>query len=168
MSQRYQTPEDRTRAAPVRPPIREGRELSGMSQEDLAEYLRIDPRTLRRYEAGEIPTPDNIMLEVAELPNVPTLLLYKHFRQKYRIPDDMMPAVDAVPVAVAVIHLLREIRKWEATKGATMLLDMADNGTIDPEEEKDFAFVMEKLEGICKAVAMLKYSEKGRGGICRE
>ena len=149
-----------TRADDALPQIRVGREMAGMSQEELAEYLRIDPRTLRRYEAGDLPTPDRVMLEVAELPNVPPLLLYRHFRQKYEIPDDIMPPVRQVPLAVAVIHLLRELRKLEEHKVATRLLDMADDGRIDPDEKTDFDFVMKQLDGVRESVEMLRYSER--------
>ena len=70
----YQTARVGARAPEARTPIREGRERAGMTQEALAEYLRIDPRTLRRYESGEIPTPDGLLLETAELAGLPLLV----------------------------------------------------------------------------------------------
>ena len=147
------------RAAAAPSLLRKGRELAHMSQEALADYLRIDVRTVKRYEAGDLPTPDRVMLDVAELADEP-VLLYKHFKQKYEIADEILPPIEVVPLAVAVINLLRELRRLEDLKIASMLLNMADNGTIDPEEAADFAFVMEKLEGVRRAVDLLRYSQK--------
>ena len=131
-----------------------------MSQEALADYLRIDPRTVRRYESGEIPVPDGVMLEVAELPHVPPILLYKHFKRKYDIGDDILPPVEAVPLSVAVIHLLRELRRLETAQAATKLLDLADDGIIDPEEQTDFDMIMDKLDGVRRAVELLRYHRR--------
>lgn len=148
-----------TRADDAPSLLRKGRELAGMSQEALAEYLNVDVRTVKRYEAGDLPTPDRVMLDVAELAEQP-LLLYKHFKQKYGISDEILPPIEVVPLAVAVIHLLRELRKLEEQQIATKLLALADDGTIDPDEEKDFAFVMDKLDGVRRAVELLRYSRK--------
>ena len=148
-----------TRAAAAPSLLRTGRELAGMSQEALAEYLTVDVRTVKRYEAGDLPTPDRVMLDVAELAEQPALL-YKHFKQKYGISDEILPPIEVVPLAVAVINLLRELRKLETAQVASKLLDMADDGTIDPDEEADFAFVMDKLDGVRRAVELLRYSRK--------
>lgn len=155
----YQTPEDRTRAAPDRTPIREGRELTGKSQEALAAYLRIDARTLRRYEAGELPTPDTVMLEVAELAGRPDLV-HRHYKEKYGIADEILPPVQRVPLAVAVINILRELRRLEEHRVASRLLDLADDGVIDPEERKDFDMIMKQLAGVRRAVELLRYCRR--------
>ena len=159
MSTRYNTPEDRTRTRRAPSLLQEGRELTGMSQEALADYLHVDPRTLRRYELGELPVPDGVMLDVTELAGRP-ILLYKHFKMKYEIADEILPPVETVPLAVAVIHLLRELRKLEDGKVASKLLDMADDGRIDPEEAEDFAFVMKQLDGVRRAVELLRYHRR--------
>lgn len=158
MTSSHETKAD-TRAEEAPSLLRQGRNLAQMSQEELAEYLRIDPRTLRRYEAGDIPTPDTVMLDVTELAGQP-LLLYKHFKQKYGISDEILPPVEPVPLAVAVINLLRELKRLETNQVASRLLDLADDGTIDPSEEADFAFVLEKLDGVRRAVELLRYCRK--------
>ena len=140
--------------------LRTGRELAHMTQEELAGFLNVDTRTVKRYEAGDLPTPDRLMLEVAELADRPELI-YRHFKQKYQIADEILPPIEVVPLAVAVIHLLRELRKLEERQIASKLLTLADDGTIDPDEEKDFAFVMQHLDGVRRAVELLRYSEKG-------
>ena len=148
------------RTAPVRTIIREGRERTGLSQEQLAEKLNMDPRTLRRYESGEFEVPNDTMQKVADLAG-DSLLMYRHLKDKYHIRDDIMPPVRPVPLAVAVLHLLAELRKLEKTQTATRLLELADDGVIDPGEKADFSMIMEKLDGVKQAVEMLRYSEKG-------
>lgn len=156
---RYKTPEDSARAEPARTPIQEGRELTGMSQERLAEYLRIDPRTLRRYESGEISTPDTVMLEVAELAGRP-LLVARHYKSKYGISDEILPPIEAVPLAVAVVNLLSELEQLERNRVASRLLEMARDGVIDPSEELDFRMVMDKLDGVRRAVELVRYARR--------
>ena len=157
--QRYKTPEDGARAEPARTPIQEGRELSGMTQEQLAEYLRIDPRTLRRYETGELPTPDNVMLDVAELAGQP-LLLHRHYKSKYGISDEILPPVETMPLAVAVVNLLSELEQLERNRVASRLLELARDGVIDPNEEQDFRMVMDKLDGVRRAVELIRYARR--------
>lgn len=152
----YQTRKrgSRTEAAPL--PILAGRLKAELSQEDMAEALNVDPRTLRRYESGELPTPDDIMLTAVEIFGEP-FLLYRHFKEKYGIPDSMMPTAEPIPLAVAAINLLRELDHLERGRVASRLLELADDGIIDPEEEKDYSMIMEKLDGVRRAVELLRY-----------
>lgn len=153
------TEDPRARAEEALTPVRRGREKTGMSQERMAEYLRIDPRTLRRYESGDLPTPDALLLDVAELAGQP-LLVYEHFRTKYGISDEILPPIRAVPVAVAVVNLLHELEKLERGRVASRLLELANDGVIDAGEEADFTMIMEKLQGVRRAVDMLRYCRR--------
>ena len=143
----------------ARLPIATARLLTGKSQEEMAELLHIDPRTLRKYEAGALPTPDDVMLTAAEAAEEP-YLLYWHFREKYGIPDSMMPPVRPMPLAVAVVNLLAELEKLERTQTASRLLGLARDGVIDPGEEKAFGMIMETLDGVRQAVELLRYSKR--------
>ncbi len=156
MTPAYQSDRRETRAEEARTPILRGRELAGYTQEAMAEYLRIDPRTLRRYENGELPTPDSVMLDVAELAGRPALVA-AHFKGKYQIPDEIIPPVRTVPLEVAVIHLLRELERLEKHSVASKLLELADDGVIDPAEETDYRMIMDKLDGVKTAVELLRY-----------
>lgn len=153
------TEDTRARAPDARTLIARGRALAEMSQETLAEYLRIDPRTLRRYEAGELPTPDALMLEVAELAGQP-LLVYEHFRTKYGIADEILPPMQAVPLALAVVNLLHELEKLERGRVASRLLELSHDGVIDAGEDADFNMIMDKLQGVRRAVDMLRYCDR--------
>lgn len=147
------------RTEEARRPIATGRLMTGLSQEEMAERLHVDVRTLRRYETGELPTPDEVMLEAASAAGEP-YLLYWHFREKYRIPDSMMPPVQPTPLAVAVVNLLSELEKLERTRTASRLLELARDGVIDPGEETAFRMIMETLDGVRQAVELLRYSRR--------
>lgn len=155
----YKTPESAARAEDALLPIHAGRMLSGLTQEAMADALHVDPRTLRRYESGELPTPDELMLKIVKTFGAPSLL-YRHFKEKYDIPDEMMPRVETAPLAVAVVNLLHELEKLERGRVASRLLELASDGLIDPEEEQDFRMLMEKLDGVRRAVELLRYSRR--------
>lgn len=152
-----ESPPDRAESAQTL--VRAGRIMSGKTQEELAELLHIDPRTLRRYESGEDETPDDIMYAVAKLADC-QLLLYKHFKFKYRIQDDILPEVESFPLAQAVVTLLAELQELERNHVASRLLAMAADGVIDTREKADFNFVMQKLDGVRQAVELMRYCRK--------
>jgi len=153
----YNKAEPTERPEEARTLIQTGRIMSGKTQEELAALLHIDPRTLRRYESGEDETPDDIMYAVSELCGC-QMLLYQHFKTKYRIADEMMPGVTELPLAQAVVTLLSELADLEKHQVASMLLAMAKDGVIDTREQQDFDFVMQKLDGVRRAVELLRYS----------
>nr|WP_325300368.1 helix-turn-helix transcriptional regulator [uncultured Dysosmobacter sp.] len=161
MSTAYPRNDSGERAKDAQTLIKTGRKTAGMSQEDLAAFLGTDPRTLRRWESGEAPTPDDIMLAVAKLAGSP-LLMFRHFKEKYKIADEIMPSVQSIALSQAVINLLYSLADLEREQVATKLLDLAADGMIEYQEEADFAYIMAKLDGVVRAVMNLKYCELRR------
>ena len=98
------------------------------------------------------------MLDVTELAGRP-LLLYRHFKHKYRIGDEILPPVEAVPLPVAVLNLLHELDQLERSRTASRLLELTRDGVIDPEEEGDYRLILSKLEGVRRAVTLLRFAE---------
>lgn len=134
--------------------------MTGLTQEAMAEVLGVDVRTLRRYEAGELPTPDAIMVELAERVKSP-LLLHEHYKTKYRIADDIMPSVEEMKLSQAVVGLLNALAELEQHQVATRLLALAADGMIDLTEEPHYTFVLSKLGAVRQAVEQLIYCDKG-------
>ena len=56
--------------------------------------------------------------------------------------------------------MLHELEKLERGRVASRLLELASDGVIDPSEEKDFQMVMEKLDGVRRAVELLRYARR--------
>ena len=160
MATEYTLPTLEARVEKALPPIKKGRLMSGLTQEAMAEVLGVDVRTLRRYESGEDPTPDALMLDLADRVQSP-ILIYEHYKQKYRIADEIMPSVDEVSLSQAVVTLLNALAELERQQVATKLLAMADDGMIDMTEEPHYTFVLSKLEGVRRAVEQLRYCDKG-------
>lgn len=141
-------------------PIKKGRLMAGLTQEAMAEILGVDVRTLRRYESGEDPTPDALMLELADRVKSP-ILVYEHYKTKYCIAEELMPSVDEVNLSQAVVNLLNALAELERNQVASRLLAMAADGLIDMTEEPHYTFVLSKLEGVRRAVEQLRYCDKG-------
>lgn len=163
MNKEYQAHDQGARAYEIRNPLREGRTMSGHTQEELAELLGVDVRTIRRYEAGQTPVPDDIMLQVSSLADEP-LLLYWHFKQKYRLPDEILPEVQRVDAAQAVIALLHELDELEKAHVASKLLALFADGIIDPSERSDYEFITSKFAGVNRAWQTLRHARGG--GTC--
>ena len=107
------------------------------------------------------------MLELARLAECPRLL-YQHFKQKYRIADEVMPSVEDMALSQAVIGLLNQLAVLEREQIATRLLALADDGMIDYQEDADYAYIMAKLNGVVRAVTNLKFCQKRRADHERE
>ncbi len=159
MNREYPSLAPETRAGNDLRPIKSGRIKTQLTQERFAEQFSIDVRTLRRYETGELEPPDELMLAVAENVGDP-LLMYQHFKQKYRLPDEIVPEVEAVPLTQAVVALLHELEKLETGRVASKLLELAADGIIDPAERSSFEVIMRALDGVRRAVEQLRYARR--------
>lgn len=155
----YHAGRDLSRPEDGRNPIRECRILAGKTQSEFAELVNVSIRALRRYESGEEETPDDVMTAAATIAECP-LLLHRHFKQKYRLGDDILPSVEEIPLAQAVVTLLVELAELEREHVGSTLLELAKDGRIDPSEETDFAFVMKRLDGVRRAVELIRYCRK--------
>lgn len=134
--------------------------MTGLTQEAMAEVLGVDVRTLRRYESGEDPTPDAILVDLAERVKSP-ILVHEHYKTKYRIADELMPSVEEMELSQAVVVLLNALAELERQQVASKLLAMAADGIIDMTEESHYTFVLSKLEDVRRAVEQLRYCDKG-------
>lgn len=134
--------------------------MTGLTQEAMAEVLGVDVRTLRRYELGEDPTPDALLVELAERVKSP-ILVHEHYKTKYHIADEIMPTVEEMKLSQAVVCLLNALADLERNQVATKLLEMAADGIIDMTEAPHYTFVLSKLTAVRQAVEQLRYCDKG-------
>lgn len=160
METEYSRTDPDARAGDALTPIKKGRIMSGLTQEAMAEALGVDVRTLRRYESGEDPTPDALMLELADRVRSP-ILIYEHYKAKYHIADEIMPTVEEMALSQAVVGLLNALADLERNQVASKLLALSADGMIDMTEEPHYTFVLSKLDGVRRAVEQLRYCDKG-------
>lgn len=155
----YQDIAPGTRAEEGRSLLATGRKMAGLSQEELAAKIPVNVRTLRKYESGEVETPDEIMLKVANMARCP-LLIYKHMRTKYKICEEVLPELAEMSLSQAVLGLLHELQDLEDKRVVPQLLMLMADGHIDPREEEDFSRIMNELNDVVLAVHNLIYCRK--------
>lgn len=155
----YQNMDRGTRTDGVRSLLETGRKMAGLSQEELAAKIPVNVRTLRRYESGELETPDEVMLKVANMARCP-MLIYKHMRTKYKISEEILPELAEMTLSQAVVSLLHELQDLEDKRVVPQLLMLVADGHIDPREAEDFSRIMNELNDVVLAVHNLTYCRK--------
>lgn len=138
------------------------RATAGLTQERWAEQLGISVESVRLYETGAgLPSDEVVtrMIEVAVLP----VLGYWHLSAKSKVAADLLPEVQPVPLAQAVVQLLHRIQEFDAKHRVQDLLSIAEDGQIDADERKAFDGIVKELDGIIQAAMTLKFSEGGTG-----
>lgn len=133
---------------------------AGMTQERAAELLGVAPRTLQAWERGESTPPNARVLAMCDIYCSPTLAI-EHLRYSSIIAYDVLPPVQAVPVAQAVCQLLSAIRKLEEIHAGDKLLEIAADGKVDEIERADFEQLLIELDPIMAAVLSLRYAVEG-------
>lgn len=135
------------------------RKAAGLTQEKAAEVLDCGVRTLAAWEGGECLPPDNKVLMMCEIYGTPTLAV-DHLRLSSGLAWILLPQVEGKPLAQAVLSLLRAIKAFNAAESDWSLMEIAEDGSISPEERKLFDKLLEQLEDIVEAAYALR--------LCRE
>lgn len=137
---------------------RMGRQMAGMTQERFAEAIGVSTEAVAQYEAGKIVPSDEVVTRMAEVAGY-MVLGYWHLLNKSRVAAELLPEVQHVPVAQAVVNLIRELDGFRNSGILDILIEMAADGEIDDGERSTFASVLEELDGIVQAALMVKYAE---------
>ena len=136
------------------------RNAAGITQERAAELLGVATRTLQAWERGESTPPNARVLAMCDIYCSPTLAI-EHLRYSSIIAYDVLPPVQAVPVAQAVCQLMAAIRKLEEIHAGDRLLQIAADGRVDEIERADFDQLLIELDPIMSAVLSLRYAVEG-------
>ncbi len=136
------------------------RKTAGMTQARWSEMLGVSEETVRRYEAGAIMPADDIVLAMADLSGLQILGTW-HLRRKSIVAADVLPEVQRLPLAQAVVQLLAAVRDFEAKHHADTLITIAADGRVSPEEEGRFKEVVRDLQPLIQAALQIDFAEKG-------
>lgn len=139
---------------------RNARRVSGMTQERWAEAVGVSADSVINYEAGRQVPSDEVVRCMCEVSGY-AVLGYQHLVQKSALANDILPAVERVPLPQAVCSLLWEIQRFSDKERGMQLLAMAADGRIDKLEQKDYNEILAELDGIVGAAMSLKYAEGG-------
>lgn len=134
-------------------------QVNGMTQERWAAMLGVSVQAVRAYEAGTMMPADDIVLSMADLSGMPVLGLW-HLRRKSAVAAEMLPPVERLPLAQAVVQLLAQIRIFEEKHHADALLLIASDGIVDEDEMPRFKEVVSDLFPLVKAALQIDYAIK--------
>ena len=139
---------------------RNSRRTAGLTQERWAEALGISVDAVRQYETGQIMPSDEVVRRMIEVSTL-TALGYWHLCNKSRLAADLLPEVERLPLAQAVVQLLGRMRDFDRKHHDDDLLVIAEDGRVDPEELPRFQQIVRDLHGIIQAALQIDYAEKG-------
>lgn len=134
------------------------REQAGLTQEQAAEGLNCSVRQLARYEAGEVPVPDDIAYQMVVLYDS-QLLAVQHLRLVSQVAAEILPPVTVLDLPRAAIRIINLVRKFAERHRERELLDIAEDGVISPEERPLFDQIMAELQELVRAIMELGLSE---------
>lgn len=133
------------------------RQVAGLTQERWAEALGLAPDTIRRYENGERMPDDATVKMMAELSGL-SPLAYWHLCRKSMAAAEELPEVERVPLPEAVIRLLVRIK--ELQPDLDLLMKIASDNAVTPNESADFDMIVEELGGLVSAALEVRYAER--------
>ena len=135
------------------------RRTAGMTQERWAEALGISDSAVRQYEAGDITPSDEVVRRMIEVSMLQPLG-YWHLCRKSDLAADMLPSVERMPLAQAVVQLLARIRDFDKQHHDDTLLEIAADGKIDDTEMPQYKQIVRDLQGIIQAALQIDFAEK--------
>lgn len=136
------------------------RKTAGMTQARWAEMLGVSEETVRRYETGAMMPADDIVLAMADLSGLQILGTW-HLRRKSAVAADVLPEVQRLPLAQAVVQLLDAVDDFREKHHARTLISIAADGKVCPEEEELFQGVVRDLQPLIRAALQIAFADKG-------
>lgn len=135
------------------------RRAAGMTQEKAAELLGCAVRTLANWEAGITIPPDDKVTLMCDLYSSNTLAV-EHLRATTALARGLLPEVEQLPLAQAVVQLLYRIQEFKAKHRPEDLMWISSNGRVDEgEQAKTFQEILGELQAIVQAAMQLRYAQ---------
>jgi len=134
------------------------RRAAGLTQARWAEILGVSESAVRKYESGEILPEDDIVLSMADFSGLQILGTW-HLRRKSMVAAQVLPPVERLPLAQAVVQLLAAIRDFHA-RHTDALLHIASDGRVAPEELERFRGIVRDLHPLIQAAMQIDYAER--------
>lgn len=121
------------------------REARGLTQETAAELLDVSVQTLSAYERDCRRPPDCIVRCMAEIYAAPHLAI-QHLRTGELA--EFLPDVRPCGLQEAAIRTYRLMAQFTKAERTATLLDLAEDGSIDADEQPVYAQIMQEMAGI--------------------
>lgn len=135
------------------------RRTAGLTQERWAEMLGVSADAVYQYEAGRIMPADDVVLSMADFSGLQILGTW-HLRRKSAVAAEILPPVERLPLAQAVVQLLDAIREFDRKHHEDALLSIAADGRVAAEEEPRFKEVVRDLHPLIAAAMQIDFAER--------
>ena len=132
------------------------REQAGLTQEQAAEGLSCSVRQLARYEAGEVPVPDDIAYRMVVLYDS-QLLEVQHLRLVSQVAADLLPPIAEVNLSVASLALIN--RATELADNYRRMMQIAEDDRIDEQERPDYQIIQKNVRAVIAASFCYLYAD---------
>lgn len=132
---------------------REGRKEAGLTLEEAAWRLNVAPRTLGKYEAGELRVPPETVFCMGQIYNKPELPLH-HCAEKCAIGRVYHPVFEIGNVATGTLQLMQELQ--DVNEQMNALIRIAADGRITPDEIPEFEAILQELTEMGEAIERMK------------
>lgn len=131
---------------------------AGMTQEEAAETLHLGETTLRGYESGRVTPPDETVVLMAEAYRTPGLRL-DHARETDEL--GMIPqSATACSIEQATLRIGKCLRRLRQNDDAGQLIEIAEDGVIDADEEADYRRITEDMRELRAAILALEHCQQ--------
>ena len=134
------------------------RELKGLTQELAAERLDISVESISAYETGRRRPPDSTVLRMAQVYDFP-YLCYQHLQSGALAA--VLPEVQQRSLQEAVMRIVRLVRRFADDQRLGQLLEIAEDGRIDEQEQPVFQSIMTELTQIVESALALNFAGTG-------
>lgn len=129
---------------------------TGQTQERWAEELGVSVDSIRLYESGRGLPSDDVVKRMVELAVMP-VLGYRHMINKSRLAAQLLPDVEEVSLAQAVVQLLSAMRNFQNEHRVDELLQIAADGVVSGKEQSLYAEILDDLQEIVDAAMAVKF-----------
>lgn len=136
------------------------RKAVNLTQQSWAEALGVSVQAVRGYETGAMMPADDIVLMMADLSGL-QILGTKHLRLKSAVAREVIPPVERLPLAQAVVQLLAQVQIFQNKHHADALLMISADGVVDAGESGRFDEVLRDLRPLRAAALALECADRG-------
>ena len=134
------------------------RVYAGFSQEAAAELLNLSVRALADYESGQRRPPAQTVDQMASLYAAPGLRL-DHARETDEL--GMIPqSATACSIEQATLRIGKCLRRLRQNDDAGQLVEIAEDGVVDADEEADYRRITEDMRELRAAILALEHCQQ--------
>lgn len=135
------------------------RKAAGLTQEAAAERLDLSVESVRAYETGQRIPPNGVVARMAVTYNNLTLG-YEHVRSTNDLMADIVPQLEQRSMMEVAVRLYNRMTRFAKNQRVDRLMEIAEDGRIDEEEQLEFSEIMGDIREIIQIGLELDVSSR--------